>query len=296
MIESASYAAGPSDSTYTVTFPSAARVAELHISTPSESAPKPLHSAVTARGKVSLPKVCQIQINLSYDGLENIQSLDQVSPDQIVRFSAAKLDFDDSHMTHLKKFKNLITLNLDDTVITDKSLPTIGTFTKLLALRFNGTDITGSGFASIANLPQLMDLNCAGINLKPGALAALKPLGTHLSNLNVSRVGLTRAEMPAIADLKSLVNLRLDGNKALDNSCVKMLLPLKNLQLVDISDTAITDKCLGDLYKLPTLKIVMIRSHQFWTGGKPQKTRPGINFEDGETHTRIPLEMFTPLH
>jgi hypothetical protein len=223
-------------------------------------------------------------------------SLEQINEKNLVRFSAAKLELNDSQLAHLKKFKRLVSINLDDTVITDKSLPLIGSFPNLIMLRVNGTDITGSGFPALVNLHALLTLNIGGINLKPGSLACLKPLGTHITEVICTRAGLTAVDLESIGQMKNIDTLALDGNKAIGNDCVKLLLPLKKLQKLNIMDTSITEKSLPELYKLPSLAVVKIRKNQFWSGGVAKKTKAGIIFEDYEANTRVPIDMFSPLH
>ncbi len=290
------FCAEPTGATYTINFPEKARVAEMHLSVPHVFSPGAKKIIVTAQGKVTLPRVCDITLNLCYDGMQNMDLIEQIDEKSLLRFSAAKLDFDDAQMAHLKRFKHIVTLNLDDTIITDKSLPVIGGMTELTALRFNGTDITGSGFAFLANLNSLWNFNIGGINLKAGSMASLKGPIKHISDLTCSRVGLTAVDLQTIGQMQSLTNLCLDGNKAIGDDCVKYLLPLKKLETLNITDTGITEKSLPELYKLPSLRLVKIRNHQFWSGGSAKKTKPGITFEDNETHTKIPLDMFKPLH
>jgi hypothetical protein len=297
MVARPSFADSPRDSTYTVTFPGTASIAELKLIVPGEDSEQNRKKPyLAARGTLTLPKRCRIFVKLCYAGLDNMQSLEQLDKEQVVLFSANRLEFTDAHLIHLKQFRNLDLLDLNDTLVSDKSLPLIAQLTQLSTLRANNTDITGSGFAVLSDLPKLGGLHVQGTNLKPGSLAKLKGLAPHLTTLNVAKTGLTKVDMPAISAFKHLTNLEVDGNKSVDDSCVKYFLPLVNLETLYISDTSITDKSLPDLYKLPALKTVIIRNSQFWTGGKPQKTKPGIEFQDKAGKARVPLEMFSPLH
>ena len=290
------FCAEPAGASYTINFPEKARAAEIHLSVPHEYSPGAKRTIVTARGKVTLPRVCDISLNLCYDGMQNMDLIEQIDDKSLLRFTAAKLDFDDTQMAHLKKFKHIVALNLDDTIITDKSLPVIGGMTELTALRFNGTDITGSGFAALTNLNRLWNFNMGGINLKAGSMASLKGTLKHISDITCSRVGLTAVDLQTIGQMLSLTNLCMDGNKAIGDDCIKYLLPLKKLETLNIADTGITEKSLPELYKLPSLRLVKVRNHQFWLGGSAKKTKPGIVFEDNEKNTKIPLDMFRPLH
>lgn len=249
-----------------------------------------------ARGLVRVPRAGTIKIELLYDGPENMSTLEQLDANQVLRFSAAKLEFEDKHLAHLKKFKNLIQLNLDTTVISDKSLPVIGSFLHLQSLRANGTDITGDGFGSLCNCHALHDLNFDGINFKPGSIAKLKCLAPSLADLKLSHLNLPPSDVQAIAALTAVHHLDLEGIKQFDNQCVKMLLPLKHLTVLNIADTAANYKCLPDLNKFPELKRVLVRNNTFWPGGKPGTVKSGLSIIDCSKGARVPLEMFSPLH
>jgi hypothetical protein len=290
------FCAEPAGASYTINFPKNARVAQMHVTAPHEYSPGAKKTIVTARGKVTLPRVCDITLNLCYDGMQNMDLIEQIDENSLRRFSAAKLDFDDGQMAHLKKFKHIVSLNLDDTLVSDKSLPVIGGMTEMSLLRFNGTDITGGGFGALANLNNLWNFNMGSINLKAGSMASLKGATKHIGDITCSRVGLTAVDLQTIGQMQSLPNLCMDGNKAIGDDCVKYLLPLKKLETLNIADTGITEKSLPELYKLPSLRLVKVRNHQFWLGGAVKRTKPGITFEDNETKTRIPLVMFRPLH
>ena len=287
---------GSSTGTYSAIFPDKVAVANLAISIPSEAAVNARHERVIARGRLTLPKTCQMTVELCYDGLKNMQSLQQLEADQVVRFSAAKLELGDSQLEQIKRFKSIVLLYLDDTIVSDKSLPTIASFIHLSVLRINGTDITGSGFSCLKNMVAMKDLSIKGINLKPGSLSTIKTWTPNLTSIDASKCGLTAVDIPPLAQLTKLETLDLAGNKTLDDACIKQLQPLVNLQQLRISDTSITAKSLPDIYKLPALKTVVIRSRQFWLGSKQQKTRLGITFKDIGDETRIPIEVFSPPH
>ena len=278
----------------TVQFPTSAPIAHIVVTTPSAQQQK--ESQLLARGKVTLPKDCQLYIELCYDGPTHIETLEQIDCDQVTKFSAAKLEFEDSHLTHLRKFKNLIALNLDSTLVTEKSWPVIGSFPKLWMLRVNSTDITGSGFGCLSNSHSLSKLDVEGILLKPGSIAKLKTLAGNLTALNVSKTGLTTVDMPAIGELHLLRRLDLSGNKKVADNQAKYLQPLVCLEVLNISDTAITEKSLPVLDRLPHLKKVLIRNGQFWTSGHPQKSKSGATFVDVGSTNRAPIEVFSPLH
>jgi len=285
------------DNSYLVKFPSDKLLADLTLAEPGSwghrNKPK---MVVKARGNVRIPRSAQIKLDLLFDGPTNMNYFDQLGPEQVVRFSAAKLDFNDSQMAHLKRFPGMMVINLDSTIITDKSLPLMGTWQKLIICRLTNTDITGSGFSHLAHCRGLRSLSIEGITLKAGTLVQLAPLSPKLISLNVAHVGLTQPDVPAIARLVNLTNLDVDGNTHFDNKCLKMLLPLKHLKVINLADTAVNDQCLEDLSKFPELEAVTVRNRTFWRDGKPLPVKNKIKMYDCEEGHRMPMEMFSPLH
>ena len=282
---------------YIVNFPSDKNIADLILVPPPKGGRKSKERIyLKTSGPVAIPKSALIKIELQFDGPANIGAFDQLDADQVYRFSAAKLDFNDSQMAHLKRFKKITSINLDSTIITDKSLPILGSWPDLTICRLSNTDITGGAFDSLAKCQRLRSLSIEGITLKAGTLSKLTPLSTCLTSLNASHLGLTPQDVPAIAKLGKLTHLDVEGNKLFDNKCLKMLLPLTNLTGINLSDTSVTEQCLEDLYKFPQLKAVTVRSSIFWKDGKMRPLKNGIKCSDRADGSRMPMEMFSPLH
>jgi len=62
---------------------------------------------VMAAGKVRLPINRSLIVNLRFDGLEKLASLDCLKKCQVREFSAEALDFEDKHIPYLKAFQTL---------------------------------------------------------------------------------------------------------------------------------------------------------------------------------------------
>ena len=251
---------------------------------------------VLACGQVSLPKNVLFEVVLAPEALDHMDSIEQFALLPVVNMVAAKLDFTDEHMKHLKNFKCLLHLNLDETLITDKSLALIGTFKELVALRLSVTDVTGSGFETLSNLPRLLTLNVRGINLKPDSLAKLKGTLSHLTDLDLSNTNLGKENASAIALAAELKILDIAGNKRFDDSCVGYLANLKHLKSLNITDTAVTDKSLAALAKLPKLRSITVRARTFWRSGQPGQLSGRLKVIDSAARSNTTLDMFSPLH
>jgi hypothetical protein len=281
------------------TFPARAAVAEILYpmpAPPQNGKPAIRWGRVLAQGKVRLPTNSELQINLRFDGLEQLNQLGQLYPCRVGYFNASELDFGDSHIHHLQGFKDLRGLDLNDTLITDKSLPQIGLFPKLRALNLTKTNITGSGFDSLKNLHNMRDLTIEGTSLKPGNIFKLKSLMPNLINLSVTRTSLPKEDAAIFKDLKLVKILSMGSNSHIDNDCIKYLSDLKDLRLLSIDDTSITEKVIPMLIKLPSLEQVKVRDTAFWKSKKHLTKYGKVEFVDIERFSGAPAEVFEPLH
>lgn len=249
---------------------------------------------VLAQGRVSLPTNTSLSLDLCFDSLEHLDQLEQLYPCQVNSLSAANLDFEDKHMHYLEGFKELLSINLKDTLITDKSLPQIAMFSHLTSINLVKTNVTGTGFACLTNLHKVKVIALEGISLKAGTVGKLKPLLANLISFNIGRTGLTKEDAAILKELKAVRELRIDTNIRLDNECVNYLSHLTALQKLSIYDTSITDKCIPILVKLPNLHTVTVRDKDFWTS-KTHKAKYGqVEFIDQERRSTMPADFFKP--
>jgi len=251
---------------------------------------------VLARGKVKLPKNVLFEVVLMPEALDHMESIEQFAALPVKNMIAAKLDFTDEHLRHLRNFKGLTHLNLDETLITDRSLSIIGTFADLMALRLSVTDVTGSNFEALSKLTSLLSLNIRGISLKAGSLAKLKGALTHLTDLDLSKVNFGKEDAAALVSAPELKMLDLAGNKRFDDSCVVFLAGMKHLKSLNITDTSVTDKSLPGLSKLPKLKTITVRARTFWRSGQPGQLIGRLKVIDSASKSNTTEDMFSPLH
>ena len=281
---------------YVLDFPANARVAELTVSEPVKDGGKDKERIVLARGRVLLPTHCRVGIDLRYDGPEHMSSLEQINAALVTEFSAGKLELNDAQLEHIRKFKNLTIINLAETSVSDKALPLLGSLTNLKRITINASDITGSGFEALASLHKLTRLSMEGIKLQHGSLAKLKPLSDNLAGLNVSRTELTNMDIKDIGDLLSLTHLDLSGNNLVGDASIKYLHSLTKLKVLDVTDTGVTEKSIAQIGALPNLEMLIIRGQRFWNSPKDVKRIGKVKIKDSSTNSRVPLEVFSPLH
>ncbi|CAN5334299.1 hypothetical protein BH11CYA1_BH11CYA1_13890 [soil metagenome] len=280
---------------YVLSFPAGPALAEILWNTAPEDAGK-VKGRVLATGKVSVPKNKALEIVLRVESLEHMEALEQLAKLPVRNLIAAKLDFEDSHLQHFKNFKELAYLNLDETLVTDKSIPTISGFSNLVALRLSSTDVTGTNFDALTKLQRLATLNIHGISLKPGCLLKLKGVLVHLRDFDFSAVNLPHEDAAALTYGVILKSIDTRGNKGFDDSCIGYLAKMQSLKSLNVTDTKVTEKSLPALAKLPRLKTIIVRGRTFWTGGVPKETGGRLRVVDSASTSNATLDIFKPLH
>jgi hypothetical protein len=254
------------------------------------------NNKVLATGLVKVPKNYPLWLEFKYGALDHMDFIDQLAQCPVCSVNAAKLDFTDDNISHLKNFSHIVSLNLGETLVSDKSLPMIGAFGTLTYLCLSRTDITGTTFECLANLSKLTRLNLTGTALKIGCLAKLKPIFPNLVSLDVTGVGLTKEDGKTIQCLSKINSLDLTNNRQWDDNCAQYLLQLNKLQSLSIAGTKMTDRSLPALSKLPNLKTITVRPSSFWTPGLPRKVRAGLEIRDTASKSGAAPDLFEPLH
>lgn len=292
--------AGPSAvaASYEVNFPADKSLGRLIIDTSvhekGKVALKPVY--VQARGRVMIPSDSLIHIVLTYEGLEHFAAFKQLHPQQIVELQTNKQEFEDSHLAQCASWTNLQKLLLNDSLITDKSMPIIARFTRLKELKIGKTDIHGSNFELLKNLTCLQNLNIQGTALVPGALAKLLPVFPSLIWLDLAKTSLADDDLAVVVKAANITSLSLIGNPRVTNRGMKTLASLKNLQQLYLTDTSVTDTALADLRRMPGLRQLTVRAAKFWQGGKSPIGALKFEIIDATRTYQVPTELFSPLH
>ncbi|MFM7839557.1 MAG: c-type cytochrome domain-containing protein [Chitinophagaceae bacterium] len=83
--------------------------------------------------------------------------------EQVVAVNAGHQSLSDSHLQKLEPCIHLMTLRLDRTTITDRSIPVLARFKALTSLHLSGTNISAAGLSPLAQLKQLKRLTLYGM-------------------------------------------------------------------------------------------------------------------------------------
>ena len=83
--------------------------------------------------------------------------------EQVVAVNAGHQPLSDSLLQKLEPCLHLMSLRLDRTAITDRSVPVLARFKELTSLHLSGTKISAAGLAQLAPLKKLKRLTLFGI-------------------------------------------------------------------------------------------------------------------------------------
>jgi len=188
----------------------------------------------------------------------------------------------DSGLGNLTSWRNLERLDLHGTRITSKALEHIAHLTNLKYLDISFTAIDDDGFENLASLTHLEHLAIGGDRLTGSCLAFLK-LMPALVSLDVGGMQwvdsglwglpLNDANLKQIGALSSLKYLSLNGANLTDRGAdrpgspeairkdlknLRFLGGLANLEVLDLSRTAVTAESLEPLKLLPKLREIRL--------------------------------------
>ena len=195
----------------------------------------------------------------------------------------------DQGIAVIKSLPRLKRLNLRGTKITDSTLQLLNHLPSLESLDIGFAQVTDSGISQLA-LPKIKELSIGGNKLTDAGLQALRQMPA-LTSLDVSgaqrtdsglwSVSLTESGMEAIATLKELRHLRLNGVAVssrglekfkelrklerldlqacprINDDAVPVLEALPGLRMVDVTASAMSEKTVANLRKAkPALHVV----------------------------------------
>jgi internalin A len=170
----------------------------------------------------------------------------------------------DQGIAVVKSLPHLKRLNLRGTKITDSTLQLLNHLTSLESLDIGFAQVTDSGIAQLA-LPKLKELSIGGNKLTDAGLQALRQLpsltsldlsGAQRTDSGLWSVSLTESGLDAIATLKDLRQLRLNG-ETISVRGLERLKGLSRLERLDLQGcTRVTDDALPLLEAFSGLRVV----------------------------------------
>lgn len=207
-----------------------------------------------AKGKVSVPNL-PLSLKLDYILTSRPQLL-VIPPSNIVQIYGDNIEFDDSICEPISKISSVVRVDLNGCDLTDAGVDQLCKMKQLKALIIAKTLIKGSCLRAMG------DINLLYIDISHNAiehryykyLAAL----TNLVKARLDTDDLTDESLKSVAQMKSLRDLDLRNNLKITDDGMKYLLPLKNLQVLNIRDSRIGVPGIESLLKNMKLKALTV--------------------------------------
>ena len=188
--------------------------------------------------------------------MKNLRTLD-------VGFSRVNDDGFDA----LASLEHLEELHIGGDKMTGLALPSLRLLPSLKRLDVNGSQRTDSGrwglmltdvnVESIGALTQLESLNIGGAIVSDVGMKALANM-VSLKSLDLSRMEITAQGLESVTKMTKLQRLNLWQCARIDDKAAQHLLKMNSLEILDLGDTAVTDKLLDDLAGMKSLKTLLV--------------------------------------
>jgi len=152
--------------------------------------------------------------------------------------------------------KNLESLNLTLTPITDQYLEPLQTLTKLRVLGLASAQCTGEGYRFLGNLKQLENANFHFTPVNDAGLAGISNVPS-LTRLEIVHTHFTDAGAPALAKLINMERLQI-GSREATGAAIAPLVTMKKLRELDLHDGQATVEGLKNATQIPSLTVLRI--------------------------------------
>ncbi len=282
------------ESTVTLVFPknrSLGRLYKLDMRFPA--GPRRLTPSMDARGNITIPASCKIQLAVSYEGATDLSPLKNIKADNIFMIDAGHVDnFNDRCLESISALKSVKSLVVDDTDITDKGMHSICSMSQLIALSMQQLTIKDAALNELQNLKNLQRLRLDYIRLTHESAKNLRTL-VDLGYLNISYCSIDDEMMQNLKSLKKLQTLHLADNKQVTDRGIQCLVGLPQLFDLDAQRVSLTPGCAKYLKQIKSLRqlSVSLAAPDFQTLAKQL---PDCKLTNNAA-PNIPVEVFAPL-
>jgi Leucine-rich repeat (LRR) protein len=157
----------------------------------------------------------------------------------------------------LKSLTNLRSIAFEKSAITNAGLEALKNHTKLRNLKLASSAITDEGLSHLAELTELVVLSLQECKITDQGFDFLSKL-TKLKELVVFKSDVSTGPLKAFTNAQELSKLNLRGTKLTSQDLIAHMEAFKNLQDLEISETAVDDTALPTIAKLPKLKALNV--------------------------------------
>lgn len=206
----------------------------------------------------------------------------------------------------LASLEKLEELHIGGDKMTGLALPLLRLLPSLKHLDVNGSQRTDSGrwglnlsdlnAGSLSALPQLEVLNIGGASVTDVGMKAVEPL-VNLHTIDLSRMDLTAQGIEPLTKLPKLRRVNLWQTVRIDDKAAPILARMPSLEVLNLSDTVVTDLTLDQLQALKQLKTLIVAGTKVTTERveKFRKARPDCRIIWAPKYKEVQSEEDTRL-
>ncbi len=241
----------------------------------------------------TLPALSRLDLSLTRISDHGLRELRDAPAITDLNLRYAELITDEGLLA-VRSWHHLRRLNLRGTKVTDMTLQHLAGMNTLASLDIGFVQVTDVGLDQLTYLPNLTELTLGGDKLSDVGLQALRQL-TGLTDLDLGgaqrtdsglwSVSITDSGMEAIASLRNLRHLRLNGTSISGRSLEK-LKQLNMLQRFDLQDCKhVGDDAIPTLSSIPSLRVIDLTGTQVTAGAIAalRRARPGCRILTGSS-------------
>jgi Leucine-rich repeat (LRR) protein len=213
------------------------------------------------RGRITrdeqMPGKPVVYINLAGSRLTDADMRAVAACKQLRSLELGRTAVSDAGLKHLTGLSHLTSLTLPGTHVTDAGMKYIGELKQLVALDLQLTPVGDTGMKHLAGLTQLRTLSLNGTRVTDAGMADVGRL-TNLTFLRLDATAISDAGLESLTGLSKLDNLALVSVRSIGDKGMKSMARLKRLVSLDLRETHVTDEGLKELArceKLASLRI-----------------------------------------
>jgi hypothetical protein len=219
-----------------------------------------------ARGLVKVPGNKFLLFDVSYDGVQNLDWLKELKPDDIQALWVLRADLSESDCKKLSLLHGVKALDMRETDVAGKGFQyMIEGMPALEQLELSRTSVTDDAFPSITRLKHLKRLVMGSTEVTNSGITQLSGL-TELEHLELSKTRITDKGLIPVAKMQNLSVLNLSDDNIGDEGIVYVS-KLPRLTVLHLTRSKMTDETLKSLAKMRTLSRLSINGTKITNQG-----------------------------
>ncbi|MBI5175735.1 MAG: protein kinase [Candidatus Melainabacteria bacterium] len=241
---------------------------------------EPRNLSVTDAAMPHVARLKFLEVFSLWDSKVTAKGLSYINKDKLGAFGLYSCSVDDAIIPAVLQFKNLTQVGFRDCKgITDSGAAKLAALKNLTTVDLAGTSVSNKTAAALAGMPRLLTVLLDDTNVDDAGLKQLCRNGSIIW-LSLDKCKLSEAGLASLKNTPKLIKLSVSGCDVGDGF-IDTLLSLKHLEVVNLSDTKITDKGLMRLSGRKQLKTINIAGCNVSAEAedKFKKENPGVTVE-----------------